>query len=189
MCQERTPEFQVLRREIQNVFFFFPASALLLLHFSSLHCLFIAHPLCCAQVVKEQVFQACWSFNPMNTFHYFTCNRDNCVHGVSINRKLQGDQFDIREVRTLLGLQAALNGISMANTRSCTSLAVFHLVVGDHRRQWIILCFMFEESFQNVTYNVRCRPTIYSAQSLFSDLPQRYQAGFNSARDHKHQSS
>lgn len=90
MFQESTPEFQLLRREIQSTGgFFFPANTLPLLHFASLHCLFIAHLLCCVQVVKEQNYLACWPFNSMNTFHYFTCNRDNCVHCVRINRKLR----------------------------------------------------------------------------------------------------
>lgn len=92
----RTPEFQVLRREIQSIFFSQPTH-----YHCSTFLLFIVYSLhnlsCCVQVVKEQIYQACWSFNPMNTFHYFTCNRENCVHCVCINRKLQGDQFDIRK--------------------------------------------------------------------------------------------
>lgn len=61
-----------------------PANMLPTLHFSSLHCLFIAHLLCSVQVVKEQIYQAGWSSNPMNTLHYFTCSRENCVHCVPL---------------------------------------------------------------------------------------------------------
>lgn len=87
LCFKRGQRISVFEKgNVEHFPFFFPSHTLPLLHFASLHCLFIVHLLCCDQVVKEQIYQACWSFNPMNTFHYFPCNRENCVHCLCINK-------------------------------------------------------------------------------------------------------
>lgn len=53
----------------------------------------------------------------------------------------------------------------LVNTSFTTSLAVFHIVIEDHRYQWRVLCFMFEEAFQTAPYNTRCQPIFCSAKS------------------------